>query len=119
LKDRPQSETFGERLKKIRTSKGLTQEQLAESINVTKKVISDYETGKNRIYGEMLAQISLALNVSADLLLGLKIEEKVMDEQSLKLMKRFKKIQEMDLKEQNIIIQSMDIMIKGISSEDK
>lgn len=39
--------TFGEKLKKIRNIKELTQEQLAEILDSSKQVISRYENGRN------------------------------------------------------------------------
>ena len=38
--------TFGEKLKKLRNDNGLTQEQLADKIFVTRTAISKWETDK-------------------------------------------------------------------------
>ena len=37
--------TIGERIREARTAKGLTQEQLAEQVHVTKQAVYKYETG--------------------------------------------------------------------------
>ena len=37
--------TVGKNIKKLRTSLNLTQDQLAERINVTRQTVSNYETG--------------------------------------------------------------------------
>ena len=37
--------TIGERIREARTTKGLTQEQLAEQVHVTKQAVYKYETG--------------------------------------------------------------------------
>ena len=37
--------TIGERIREVRTAKGLTQEQLAEQVHVTKQAVYKYETG--------------------------------------------------------------------------
>ena len=37
--------TIGERIRETRTAKGLTQEQLAEQVHVTKQAVYKYETG--------------------------------------------------------------------------
>ena len=38
--------TIGERIREARTAKGLTQEQLAEQVHVTKQAVYKYETGR-------------------------------------------------------------------------
>lgn len=38
--------TFGEIIKKLRTDKGLTQDELAEKIYVTRTAISKWESGR-------------------------------------------------------------------------
>ncbi|MEG1256855.1 helix-turn-helix transcriptional regulator [Clostridium sp.] len=62
--------TFGERLKELRESKGLTQEQISEVINVTRPTIAGYETkGKQPDY-DKLKTLADYFNVSVDYLLG-------------------------------------------------
>ncbi|MBQ8201657.1 MAG: helix-turn-helix transcriptional regulator [Clostridia bacterium] len=39
---------FGDRLKQIRTSQGLSQEQLAEKIGVSRQAITKWETNLSR-----------------------------------------------------------------------
>lgn len=66
-------EEIGERLARIRRDKGLTQVELADKIGIIQPVLSDYERGRLRPYSEMVARFCLALDVSADELLGLKL----------------------------------------------
>ncbi|MBR6585629.1 MAG: helix-turn-helix transcriptional regulator, partial [Firmicutes bacterium] len=40
------SKLFGEKISALRKAKGLTQAQLAESLNVSNKTISRWETGE-------------------------------------------------------------------------
>jgi transcriptional regulator with XRE-family HTH domain len=65
-------ETFGERLARIRKDKGLTQVELAEKVGIIQPALSDYERGRLRPFAEMVARLAIALDVSADTLLGLK-----------------------------------------------
>lgn len=52
-----------------RKERGLTQEQLADKINVTKSRVSNWEQGINRPDADILTDICRALNVSpSDLL---------------------------------------------------
>lgn len=61
---------FGEKMKKARIAKKLTQEQMAEKLGVNKGTISHYEKGKTFPGEEKLVMIAKALNVSFDYLLG-------------------------------------------------
>lgn len=62
---------FNERLKEIRLSKKLTQQQLAEQVGLAKPTISCYEKGKREPNILMVKKIAKTLNVSLDYLVGL------------------------------------------------
>lgn len=65
---------FAQRLKKLRKENKLTQEKLANILNTTHSVISDYENGKKIISTPFLYAICKKYNISADYLLG-KVDE--------------------------------------------
>jgi len=65
---------FGERLKILRTSKGLTQEQLARRLNLTKSVVSAYELGMRMPSVNIVIKMSAIFAVTTDYLLG--VDEK-------------------------------------------
>jgi len=62
---------LGNRIKKAHKQKGLTQEQLAEVIGVSRSAISKWESGDMEPTIDNLAGLARVLNVSADHLLGL------------------------------------------------
>lgn len=62
---------FGERLKQLRLENGLTQIQLAETLDVSKSNVSKYESGSVEPNLEILSKISIYFNVDTDYLLGL------------------------------------------------
>ena len=62
--------TFSERVKDLRTQSGMTQQEVAEKLNVTKQTISQYERGQRRPDIEGLEAISDLFNVSSDYVLG-------------------------------------------------
>ncbi len=64
-------ETFGDRLKELRTERGLGQIQLAKELGVGKSVISLWETGKSEPTLGNLVKIALFFGVSTDYLAGL------------------------------------------------
>ena len=61
---------FGNRLKELRKQKGLTQEQLAKRLWVTKSIISAYESGVKFPSLDMLIKLARTFNISTDYLLG-------------------------------------------------
>lgn len=65
---------FGERVKQLRLSAGMTQEQLAERIWVSKAAISNYELSERNPSPETIIKIAGFFGVSTDYLLG--IEDK-------------------------------------------
>lgn len=68
---------FGITLKNLRTSKQLTQAQLAQRLGLTKSVISAYETGLRMPSYDILITIAKIFNVSTDFLLGLERKQEV------------------------------------------
>ena len=62
---------FGLKLKELRISHGLSQQELAQKLNCHKNVISNYELGKRIPNGDTLADIARVVGVSVDYLLGL------------------------------------------------
>lgn len=61
---------FGEILAELRQDKGMTQQDLAVMLNVSKSSISNYETGQRRAHTELICKVAKVFNVSADYLLG-------------------------------------------------
>ena len=62
--------TFGEKLKKIRTDKGLSQDELAEILGTSKQVISRYETNQRVPKVTVVSDYAQKLNVSLTYLLN-------------------------------------------------
>ena len=63
---------FGERLRELRTERGLTQEQLAELAGVDRNYIGQIERGERNVALVNIVRIAQALKVQpADLLIGL------------------------------------------------
>lgn len=62
---------FGSQIKKLRTSRKLTQEQLAQKLNVSRKTISSWENNRNLPDLEMVVMIAKTFQLSLDqLILG-------------------------------------------------
>jgi len=61
---------FAERLKKVRTEKGLSQYKLADIMKCARTTISAYELGRNEPSYSDLIKLSKLFNVSAEWLMG-------------------------------------------------
>lgn len=57
---------IGKNIRSLREEKGLTQDQLAEKLFVTRQTVSNYETGRSRPDVEMLIKIADTLDVDVD-----------------------------------------------------
>ena len=55
---------LGNKIRKIRLDKGLTQENLAEKINLSAKSLSQIELGNNFVSAETLGDLCKALDIS-------------------------------------------------------
>ena len=62
---------IGERIKHLRISKKLTQDEVAHALNVKRETVTRWETGARDITPEITILLSKYFNVSADYLLGL------------------------------------------------
>lgn len=61
---------IGERLKQLRTEKGLRQSDIAEIIGVSRAAYTQYELGMNEPDISTIQQLASFFNVSTDYLLG-------------------------------------------------
>ena len=62
---------FGIRLRELRIKKKLSQAQVAKRLNVTNSTICSYEANTRFPSTDMITQLALFYNVSADYLLGI------------------------------------------------
>ena len=62
--------SFGENLREIRKQRNLTQEELAELLNVSRQAVSKWESGEGYPGTEKLIILSRELNISLDYLLN-------------------------------------------------
>ena len=74
IMDLEQKKVFAERLGILRTKQNLSQQQLAEEININRETIAKYETVKRIPSYEHLTKFAKHFHVSTDYLLGLQKE---------------------------------------------
>ena len=73
---------LGDNIQKLRKELKLSQEQLAEKIDVTRQTISNWELGETSPNPEQLKLLSKALNVSVDELLNNDVKSVIIDKVS-------------------------------------
>ena len=62
---------FGNKLKELRKQAGMTQQQLANKLGITKSVVSYYELSERTPSPDVLKELSHIFRVSTDYLLGI------------------------------------------------
>jgi transcriptional regulator with XRE-family HTH domain len=63
-------ETFGQRIRELRTKKGLSQKALAEHLGIRGATLSRYENDKRAYQWDSLVRLADVLDTSVDYLLG-------------------------------------------------
>ena len=83
---------FGETIKKLRRQKDMTQEQLAEYLNISTQAVSRWETNSSLPDITLIPSLANIFDVSADILLGIDInnKEKRIQEISANALKYFR-----------------------------
>ena len=104
-------ESIGKRLSKIRKARGLTQTQIAQNIGIEQYLVSDYETGRLHLSDDMIIRFAKALKTSADTILGIDKNDRINSVQSLRLVRRLKRIEQLPPSKQKTILQSIDMML--------
>lgn len=105
---------FNNRLYELRKRKGLSQEELASRLNVTRQTVSKWEVGDSTPDMEKLTLISDLFEISLDeLVLGKKVEPKEVPKQSVESVSMLK---EQILTEQNKKRAKKGLKIVGIAA---
>lgn len=64
-------EEFGEKIKRMRQNRGLTQEQLAEAVDISQRALSAIERGENFVTSETIDKLLKTLNTTSEELFAL------------------------------------------------
>lgn len=99
---------FGQRLVTLRKAKQLTQAKLAERVGCHVTMIRRYESNETQPTLEVIRNMAMALNVSADMLV---FEEGDRDINNNKLKLLFEAIERLDEQEQHIIGELLEGMV--------
>ena len=99
-------ETIGQRLARLRKERGVTQTELASELGVTQSHVSEWERGNLRLHGELIAEISRLLGVSADELLGLSASDERPTSKNRRLVRRLKHFDKLSKRDQEALLRA-------------
>ena len=108
----PAISPLGDRLARLRKLRGYSQESLAENMGISRKQITDYETGRVHMNDEMVIRFSLMLKVSADTLLGLKDVDVPIENHSIRFTRRLRELDQLPEMKKRAIIKMLDELVK-------
>jgi transcriptional regulator with XRE-family HTH domain len=107
-------ETVGQRIATLRKAKGYSQAELADRIGKGQKLISDYERGRLRPHPDMMVKFAVALDVSADELLGIKKVKSTEAKPGKKYLRRMQEIEKLPITHQKTLLKTIDAFMKGV-----
>ena len=106
---------LGKRLAHIRSLRGLSQQELAQRVNVVQVVISNYEVGKLRISAEVALRLAAALEVPIQELLQTDTPPDVVQQRkpSRQVLQRMELIESLPRRKQDAILTTLDHFLKS------
>jgi len=109
--------SFGKRLAQLRKAAGYTQQQLADEIDATRRMIAYYESESQHPPANMLVDLAKALNISSDALLGIEPIESTPI--SSRLERRIRQIEKLGPKPRQQITQLIDTFVEAEQLKQK
>jgi transcriptional regulator with XRE-family HTH domain len=109
-------ETLGQRVARLRKERGFTQVDLAEKIGLVQNIVSAIERDRLKLSAEMAVRFARALEVTTDELLEPAKSKRRSAKPSRKVLRRLERIESLPAHQQNAVLKSIDLMLKGIAS---
>ncbi len=101
--------SLSERIKKIRKERGLSQQDLAQAVNVHYTNVGRYERNEANPSSSILNKIAQVLEVSPDFLMNGTLSDKAnINLQDERLLNQFKKIEKMPENKKQLLIEFLD-----------
>lgn len=103
--------SFGKRLAELRKTAGYTQQELAEEIGASRRIIAYYETQSAYPPATLLPHLARALGMTVDELLGTKPLPQSRKPANSRLQRRLQQIEKLNAKEKRQVLQLLDAFI--------
>lgn len=108
---RTASETFGRRLARLRTARGLTQEQLARLVDLSPRMVAYYEAQTDRPPAHLLPQLARVLQLSVDQILGVQRLPSEPPALDVRLVRRLQKLQKLPPGARKAVLKVLDTFL--------
>ena len=105
-------ETFGQRLRRIRESRGFSQEQLGREIDVSQRMIAYYENHAEKAPAHHLTKIAQVLSVTIDELIGFKPVKENGDKKNSRLWHKLRQVESLAVKDRKQVLQLIDTLVE-------
>jgi transcriptional regulator with XRE-family HTH domain len=102
---------LGARIAELRKTHGLTQVQLAETLELTQQMVASYEVGRRRVPVSLLPAIAAALAVSVETLIGQKEAAPGKRGPAPKLQQQMERIQRLPRARQRFVMEMIDTVL--------
>jgi transcriptional regulator with XRE-family HTH domain len=105
-------ETIGDRIRKARLARGLTQTELGKRIGVSQGMVTYYEVRGVSPAPDLLLKLARALSISVEELVGQKAPKTPSSEapQSVQLWRRLKKVQSLPPQDRKSVLKMIDAL---------
>jgi len=111
-KTKAETANFGARLAELRKAAGFTQQELADEVGVSRRMVAYYEVQSDHPPAHLLPAIARALHLSTDELLGLAPVKRAPREKDSRLRRRLQQLEKLDAAEKRQILQVIDAFIE-------
>ena len=103
---------IGRRLRELRERQGLSQTKLADQLGINQTLVSQYEQGKLRMHGALIAAMARALKVSADDVLGLSKLPTNGVRHDRRILRRLDRIEKLSKTDKQAVLKTLDLILK-------
>lgn len=103
---------FGARLVELRKAAGFTQQELADEVGVSRRMVAYYEGQTDHPPTTLLPSIAKALNVTTDALLGAAPVKRMPKPANSRLQRRLQQIEKLGTQEKRQVLQLIDAFIE-------
>lgn len=104
---------IGKRLRELRQRRGLSQTEIAEKLGINQTLVSQYERGKLRLHGALVAAFAKALRVTSDEILGLKpvVDNGIFRDR--RFLRRLERVSQLPRGDKQAILKTLDLILKN------
>ena len=107
------SESFGQRMARLRKAAGYSQRELAKEIGVSHRMVAYYETQTEHPPTHILPLLAKTIGITSDQLLGIEKEAKNGRARDTRLWRRFSQIETLSPADRKPIVQLIDTFLQG------